>query len=198
MQEIKRANILSQALVHFVTARASLFIDQRMSGLPILVKWDDRCPSAWQHGLFFALFLCFQNNLLFALDFGHLPGRQLFELLPFFVHCCFLHPKFSPLGAQEWTCAQDYNDSTCWTPFQPCDLRDLSVESFPNVYSQIDELLRCMHALIFGFCWIRCRQVSLCQDVFSLQGTAASTGSSNFGLALLMVSLNSLSSGSMK
>ena len=38
MHEIKRAKRLSQALVHFVTARASLFTDQRMSSLPIRAK----------------------------------------------------------------------------------------------------------------------------------------------------------------
>ena len=38
MYEIKRAKRLSQALVHFVTARASLFPDQTMSGLPNRAK----------------------------------------------------------------------------------------------------------------------------------------------------------------
>ena len=36
--EIKRANRLSQALVHFVIDRANLFTDHRMSSLPIRVK----------------------------------------------------------------------------------------------------------------------------------------------------------------
>ena len=39
MYAIKRAKRLSQALVHFVTALASLFTDQRMSGLPIRAKY---------------------------------------------------------------------------------------------------------------------------------------------------------------
>ena len=39
MNEIKRAKRLSQALVHFVTARASLLPDQRMSSLPIRAKY---------------------------------------------------------------------------------------------------------------------------------------------------------------
>ena len=38
MYEIKRAKRLSQAFVHFVTARASLFADHRMSGLPMRAK----------------------------------------------------------------------------------------------------------------------------------------------------------------
>ena len=39
MLEIKRARRLSQALNHSVTARASLFTDHRMSGLPMRVKY---------------------------------------------------------------------------------------------------------------------------------------------------------------
>ena len=35
MFEIKRAKRLSQALVHFVAARASLFTHHRMTGLPM-------------------------------------------------------------------------------------------------------------------------------------------------------------------
>ena len=38
MCEIKSAKRLSQALVHFVTARASLFTDHKISGLPIRAK----------------------------------------------------------------------------------------------------------------------------------------------------------------
>ena len=39
MYEIKRAKRLSQAFVHFVTARTSLFTDQSMSGLPIRARY---------------------------------------------------------------------------------------------------------------------------------------------------------------
>ena len=39
MLEMKRAKRLSQALVHFVTARASLLTDHQMSGLPIRAKY---------------------------------------------------------------------------------------------------------------------------------------------------------------
>ena len=46
MYAIKRAKRLSQAFVHYVTARASLFTDHTISGLPIRAK-----------------FWTFQNNL---------------------------------------------------------------------------------------------------------------------------------------
>ena len=39
MYEIKRANRLSRAPLHVVTDRASLFTDERMSGLPIRAKY---------------------------------------------------------------------------------------------------------------------------------------------------------------
>ena len=38
MLEIKRAARLSQALVHFVIDRASLFTDHKISGLPLRAK----------------------------------------------------------------------------------------------------------------------------------------------------------------
>ena len=39
MYEIKRAKRLSQDFVHFVTARASLFTDHKISGLPVRAKY---------------------------------------------------------------------------------------------------------------------------------------------------------------
>ena len=39
MYAIKRTHRLSHAFVHFVTARASLFTDHDMSGLPIRAKY---------------------------------------------------------------------------------------------------------------------------------------------------------------
>ena len=39
MSEIKRDNRFTQALVHFVTDRASLFTDHGISGLPIRLKY---------------------------------------------------------------------------------------------------------------------------------------------------------------
>ena len=43
MKEIKRATRLSQALVHLVTARVSLFSDDRMSRLPIRARTNILC-----------------------------------------------------------------------------------------------------------------------------------------------------------
>ena len=40
MQDIQRDNRLSQALVHFVIDRASLFTEHRISGLPIRAKCE--------------------------------------------------------------------------------------------------------------------------------------------------------------
>ena len=40
------------------------------------------------------LFLCFQNDHRFAVHFGHLPHRQLFDLRPFLVHCSYYIRNF--------------------------------------------------------------------------------------------------------
>ena len=45
MYEIKRAERRSQAPVHLVTDRASLFTDQRMSGVPLRA----RCKTIGEH-----------------------------------------------------------------------------------------------------------------------------------------------------
>ena len=50
MWEIKRDNRLSQALVHFVIDRASLFTDRRISGLPIRAKYK-HFRTIWEHNL---------------------------------------------------------------------------------------------------------------------------------------------------
>ena len=48
ISDIKRAKRLSQALVHLVTARASLFTDHRMSGLPMRAKYK-HFLTTWEH-----------------------------------------------------------------------------------------------------------------------------------------------------
>ena len=48
MYEIKRAKRLSQALVHFVIDRASLFTDRGISGLPIRAKYK-HFRTIWEH-----------------------------------------------------------------------------------------------------------------------------------------------------
>ena len=48
MYEIKRFRRLSQALVHFVIDRASLFTDHRISGLPIRAKYK-HFGTIWEH-----------------------------------------------------------------------------------------------------------------------------------------------------
>ena len=45
MYETKRAKRLSHARVHFVTGRASLFTDHRMSGPPIRAKYSRQFES---------------------------------------------------------------------------------------------------------------------------------------------------------
>ena len=60
MYEINRFRRLSQALVHLVIDRASLFTDHRISGLPIRAKykhfrtiWEHTCDNSNRFHLFF-------------------------------------------------------------------------------------------------------------------------------------------------
>ena len=46
--EVNRFRRLSQALVHLVIDRASLFTDQRISGLPVRPKYTE-CKTIWEH-----------------------------------------------------------------------------------------------------------------------------------------------------
>ena len=48
MYEINRFRRLSQALVHFVMDRASLFTDHRISGRPIRAKYKN-FGAIWEH-----------------------------------------------------------------------------------------------------------------------------------------------------
>ena len=48
MYEIKRARLLSHALVHFVIARANLLTDHRISGLPLRAKYR-HFRTSWEH-----------------------------------------------------------------------------------------------------------------------------------------------------
>ena len=58
----QRAKRLSQTRVHIVTDLASLFTDQRMSGLPILAKYKHFKKNLWAH-------------------FGHFSNRPQFFFL---------------------------------------------------------------------------------------------------------------------
>ena len=119
------------------------------------------------------LFLCFQNNLIFALYIGHLPSRQSLHRLQLLVHGCFLHPGFSSLGAQDELVQKIIMTQRVKTPSPQCDLRDLLTESFPNACFDSWMLLdpqtisRCSYELFV---------------VCSLHGIAASIGMSNFFL----------------
>ena len=120
---------------------------------------------------------------------GQLPRWQLFELLPFFVHCLRIQ-NFLSNEAQEQTCALDCCDSTNWT----LSFRNVVFISFGSVDSKrflVDSWPSTMRAC-FWILWLRClfsHDLLGRSFVLSLQGTAASMGISNFFLAFLMVSL---------
>ena len=90
MYDIKRAKRLSQALVHFVTARASLCTDQRMSGLPLRHMYKhfkrigeqtfDKCSHRLQFFPFFEMIVVktWCGDLMQLLNLCYLPFRNIF------------------------------------------------------------------------------------------------------------------------
>ena len=84
--------------------------------------------------------------LLFS--FIHLPRQQLFELVPFLIHCNF----------RVWNCHRlehrkklAYQIVVSWN-YMFClryHLHDLLIEMIPNAFLWIREFPQCMHALFF-------------------------------------------------
>ena len=117
----------------------------------------------------------------FALYFGHLSSRQLFELLPFFVHCCFCILDFHCLGhkkelVHKITMTQQVEPLLSNVIFM--NFRQSPFQTLPRRFMSLYDACTC-----FDF-WISLDslQVSLCRNVFSKQGSAASIGISNFSL----------------
>ena len=105
------------------------------------------------------------------------------------------HPELSLLGVWVLASAQDNNDSMSWTPSQQWDLRDLWVDSSQSAFSSIRGLRWCKRILI---CENRNRFRYRSPSAWGiLQSLAVSSAKSNFVRACFMVSLNSMSSGSM-
>ena len=107
---------------------------------------------------------------------------------PFFVLCCFSRRGFSLLGAWEWTCAQDYNDSMSWTPF-PAMWSSWSLCRVPPKSFLVDSSASTMHAYFDlrvsdspQVCPANARRATglLYSRPLVLQGIAAGIGTSNF------------------
>ena len=160
--------------------------------------WYDRCPWVWQSRLFFA-FLCFQKNLLCVLYFSQLPSWQLFELLPLRAciqnfHCLGHKNKLvHNIAMTQWV---EHPFSAMWSSW--------SFGGIPFKRFLVDSWASTMRAC-FDF-WILLvpldsLSLSRCLNgrsiVFSLQSIAASIGFFNVSFPFFVVSLNSLSCGSI-
>ena len=98
--------------------------------------------------------LCFEINLLLALDFLQLPCWNRFELLPFLVHCCFCVRNFHRLWHGNKFVDQIATDHrsisfACNVVFVIFRWRGFSL-----VALWTHEGPRCMHALSLESCWI--------------------------------------------
>ena len=132
--------------------------------------------------------LCFQNNILFALNFVQLLCRYFLKCFHFFIHCCFRTRNFHRL--RQWN-KHVHPIAVCHRIISfACDydLHDLSVEKIPNVVSWTHEPPRCMLCfwILVGsttrrFSFLKPGSASL----FLLGGIAASIGTSNFLIAFL-------------
>ena len=150
---------------------------------------------------FLFLSLCFQNDLLLALDLLQLPCWDRLELFPFFNHCWFCIRNFIA-----WDMRTNLRTRVSWLNELRPFLRDVIFIIFGRAGSErflADSWASTMHACFDS--WILLDPLSVfpmpvrtLRVVFSLQGTAVSIGTCSLPLRFFMVSLNSLSSGSIK
>ena len=96
-------------------------------------------------------FLYLFDDLSFAIYFGHLPCWQLFELLPFFVHCGFRIRNFHRLVHENELEHKIAVTQRVEPPSPQCDLCDPFQTLSRGLVSFYDA---CM-LLVLRFCWIR-------------------------------------------
>ena len=164
--------------------------------VPTPYSWNDKCPMSAAKWTVFPTLCASWMTCYFAPDFRQLPCWHFLELFPFFVHCGFRFRYFH--------CLRHRNElahkivTTQWTPF-PAKWSSWSSGWVPSRCFLVDSLASTMHAN-FDLRVSRPPKVSLRWSLLALQSIAASIGTSNFVRALfvLMVSVNSTSSGSIK
>ena len=135
---------------------------------------------------------CFIDHLFLTFDFGQVPRRNFLQFFPFLVHCCFRCRNFHSLRHRN-KCETNYNTAIKSHLCLQDGLRDLKVQNSPCAFWWIHWLPEYTQVLS---CFLS--DPPLPQFFIILQGIAGATGVSNFLRSFLMVSLNSLSSGSMK
>ena len=126
MSEIKRAKRSLHALVHLVTARASLFTDQRMSGLPMRAKYKHFrtiCEQTfWQFSNRSHVF-CFKLMVVNAwcCDFVKLPSCFYSPVRNIVLHVS-LHDL--PYQGNMRKCLRQVSQSMEAFLFSPAEIRD--------------------------------------------------------------------------
>ena len=129
-------------------------------------------------------------------DFHQVPRRSLFQFFPFLVNCCLCCRNFHGLAHRKKFVFQFFCCSEL-SPF-PAIWSSWWFGKESPIRSLVDSLASKINASL-DLISLDLPQVTTCWlFLLVLQGMAGATGVSNFLRAFLMVSLNSLSSGSMK
>ena len=188
--------ILRKTLSRLLQNRHGIQLDLWFVGAlpPIQQFSNDRCPSVKQNELLRPSSLLHRSPLsYFWLSSG--PTPESFPVHPLFFHCCFCCGNLHGLRHRK-NCEPNCNVVVNCHPFLQYGPHDDSVDS--SIRSLEDSLASKIHAS-FDLMSLVLPRVSPCLHfLLVLQEIAGGIGVSNFMRAFLMVSLNSLSSGSMK
>ena len=151
------------------------------------------CAHQWGKMNCSAFRPCFIDHIFLTSDFRQVPRRNLFQFFPFLVHCCLCCRNFHGLSIGINLCTKIVMLQWILSPFPATWSSWLFGKDSP-IRSLVDSLASEIHAS-FVFTLL---DAPLPQFFIILHGIAGATDVSNFLRAFLMVSLNSLSSGSMK
>ena len=150
----------------------------------------------WGKMNFCALRPSFIDHLFLTSDFRQVPRRNFLQCFTFLVHCCLCCGNFHGLGHRNKFVNQIV--MLQWIVSFSCNKVFMMSRQWFSIRSLVDSLASKIHASFdlilldlspFPQFWL---------FLLVLQAIAGAIGVSNFLRAFLMVSLNSLSSGSMK
>ena len=150
----------------------------------------------WGEVNFCALRPCFIDHLFLTSDFHQVPRRNFLQFFPFLVHCCFCCGNFHSLRH-----GNEFVNRIVmlqWIVTSSCNMVFVVVRWGSPMRSLVDSLASKIHASFDLFLLDLWPFPQFWLFMLILQGIAGATGVSNFLREFLMVSLNSLSTGSMK
>ena len=181
--------ILNRLLQYHLSVQLDLCIFGALS--PIRHSSNDRCPSVTQKELLRPSSLLHRSPLsCFWLSSGSTP--KISQFFPFLVHCCFRCRNFHGLRHRNKLVNQIV--VLQWILTFSCNMVFVMMRQW---FSHTQSCRFTSFQNTRKFCFVLL-DAQLPQFFMILQGIAGATDVSNFLRAFLMVSLNSLFSGSMK